>query len=224
MKTFKPQCLGVLHKTFENDGGQHFAPAVLVYFDFDKPGRPLHEVNMWKAVAEVVGKGAPLDECMPKPQPEVMVDGFAYPPGAEPLSACKVTLKFADSIEKSLYVVGDRHWKHGVASEPEPFREMEVSWHTAFGGEGFRQEPARQGDLHRRRRPRLAERREPQKSSSDRRATSPSPPGSVTTSSHGRSVSSIVAPMTTNGSKSATQAFPSTLIFTSSTARRKISD
>lgn len=144
MKTIKPQKLGVLHRTFENDGRCYFVPTVLLFFSFDAPAVPLHEVKLWKLVADELGVEGALDEGMWKVRGEVLVTGRAYAKGGKPATACAVRLALGP-IDKKLYVVGDRYWKGGTASDPKPFREMRVSWARAFGGEGFEDNPRGRG-------------------------------------------------------------------------------
>jgi uncharacterized protein YjbI with pentapeptide repeats len=143
VKTIKPQRLSVLHRTFDNDGKSFFVPSVLVFFGFEAPDVPLHEVNLWKLIGEELGGEAALDECMKKAQGELIVTGRAYPRGG-PQPACAVRLTLG-RIHKELYVVGDRHWRRGVATDPEPFEEMPIAWSRAFGGEGFEKNPLGKG-------------------------------------------------------------------------------
>lgn len=144
MRTIKPQRLGVLLRTFENDRKHYVSVGILAFFAFDRPNRLLHEVNMYKALGPLFEEGLILDECMPKESPEVLVDGDAFPPGGQPATACKVRLAMA-GIDKTLYVVGDRHWTLAGPSDPVPFERMPVSWARAFGGEGFDRNPKGRG-------------------------------------------------------------------------------
>ncbi len=144
MKTIKPQRLGVMHRTFENDGRCYFVPTVMVCFAFDAPDVPLHEAAMWKMVAAELGPEAAPDEAMRKIRGEVLVTGRAYPPGGNPAIACAARIQIG-SVDKRLYVVGDRRWERGVATDPVPFTTMPITWSNAFGGEGFDENPAGKG-------------------------------------------------------------------------------
>ena len=144
MKTIKPQKLGVLHRTFENDGKCYFVPTLLLFVPFDAPTVPLHEVNMWKLIGEAFGKEAAFDECMWKLHGEVLVTGKAHPPGGKPQPACAVRVQVG-TIDKRLYVVGERQWRRGVATDPEPFTDKPVDWAHAYGGEGFDKNPLGKG-------------------------------------------------------------------------------
>ncbi len=140
MKVIKPLKLGVLYRTFESDRRAYFAPTLLLYFSFDAPSVPLQELHLWTMLAEELGEGVPLDECLPKPCGEVLLTARAYPPSGEaPSCAVRVTL---GGVDKQLYVFGDREWRRGVPTEPVPFRELRLGWQTAFGGPGFAPNPA----------------------------------------------------------------------------------
>ncbi|MSP25284.1 MAG: DUF2169 domain-containing protein [Myxococcales bacterium] len=143
MKVIKPLKLGVLHRTFENDGACYFVPTFLLYFAFDSPSVPLQEIHLWKTLGEELGEGVPLDECMPKPSGEVLLTARAYPPGGDAPS-CAVRLELG-AVNKQLYVFGEREWRRGVPTDPRPFRELPLSWHTAFGGPTFAPNPHGKG-------------------------------------------------------------------------------
>jgi uncharacterized protein YjbI with pentapeptide repeats len=143
MKTWKPQRLSVLTRTFENEHQPYLVVSILVFFPFEAPAQLLPEVSMWKFVAAELGKDAALDLCMPKERAEVLVHGRAYPVN-RPQPACAVQLKMG-TIDKKLYVVGDRHWEANGASAPIPFEVMPVGWENAYGGEGYAANPHGKG-------------------------------------------------------------------------------
>lgn len=148
MKTMKPTKLGVLWKTFELEQKNYLSISLLVFCDLGEPGSAGFfgtEVDMWKLAAAELGKDAMLDECMPKERGEALVHGNCYAPGGVPQQGGQVRLRMG-SIDKTLYVFGDRTWQwHGAMSYPEPFTVMPVSWSTAFGGEGFERNPLGKG-------------------------------------------------------------------------------
>ena len=143
MKVIKPLRLGVLTRAFEDGPKCYLAVTLPVVFPFDDPRRILPEVSLWKLAAEELGAEGVLDECMPKSAGEVLVTGRAYPKGG-PAPSTYVRLVMG-SVDKTLYVFGDRRWKLGVQTEPEPFAEMPVGWEHAFGGSGFAPNPAGRG-------------------------------------------------------------------------------
>lgn len=142
MKTLKPQRLGLLHRSFENGNDCFLCVAILMFVRMDDGGL-LPEAAMWKFAAEALGKDAALDEVMPKQRGEVLIHGSAYPPGG-PAVSTMVRARLG-TIDKSIRVVGDRHWRGGAMSVPAPFSEMPLTWDRAFGGEGFAQNPSGRG-------------------------------------------------------------------------------
>jgi hypothetical protein len=86
------------------------------------------------------GFSAPLyetDYVPVKPRCDVLLNGSAYAPGARPAKSVAVSLQVG-SISKSFDVVGNRVWIAAllgvVASAPEPFAVMPISYDRAFGG------------------------------------------------------------------------------------------
>jgi uncharacterized protein YjbI with pentapeptide repeats len=148
MRVVKPMKLAVLHRPFERGGRFYLAVTVGVFFIFDQPDVLLSETTMWKFVAAELGKDAILDAGMPKQHGEVLVKGKCFVPGGNPAKGLEVRLK-AGSIDKRLYVFGDRNWERKLGtwriSEPRPFAEMEVSWAKAFGGAGHAANPLGKG-------------------------------------------------------------------------------
>lgn len=143
MKTLKPLRLGVLTRTFEDGPKCYLSVALLAFVPFDEPSRLLPEVSLWKLAVPLLAPQGVLDECMPKAQAEVLVYGNAYPKGG-PAPSTYVRLLLGN-IDKTLYVFGDRRWKLGVQTNPEPFAEMPIRWEYAFGGAGFVQNQAGKG-------------------------------------------------------------------------------
>ncbi len=144
MKVIKPLKLGVMHRTFEVRQQQYLAVGIHVFFAFDRPDRLLPDVGLWQLAAEALGSEGVLDEGLPKPEPEVTLHGHAHVPSRGGAIACQVRFTMG-RVDKQLYVVGDRVWRHGVATDPVPFTSMPVDWAHAFGGEGFAANPAGRG-------------------------------------------------------------------------------
>lgn len=148
MKTIKPQRLGLLTKTYEFEGKFYLAVNVMAYFAFEQPKRLLSEVSLWKFAATALGKDAILDMGMPKQHGEFLAFGNCYSPTGLPVTAALAKVKVG-SQEKVLLVTGNRHWrKRGLLasiSEPEPFKEMALSYANAFGGAGFANNPTGKG-------------------------------------------------------------------------------
>lgn len=145
MKTVKPDKLSVLQRTFEHEGRCQFVLTLLCGFDFDKPRALLSEVDLWKLAAdELASESSVIDEGNVKVRGELLVNGKCFPPGPEPTGVSFVRVKLG-RVDKRLAVIGDRVWKMGVPTKPEPFTEMPVDWLHAFGGEGFEQNPVGKG-------------------------------------------------------------------------------
>jgi uncharacterized protein YjbI with pentapeptide repeats len=142
MKTIKPQKLGLLCRTIENDRAHHFVVTLLVFTDLEGSA-PLPEVDLWKLLPKELGEGVAFDTGMPKSRGEWLLDGKAYAPGGE-ARQCPVKVRVGES-EKTLFVFGDRQWSYGVPTQPAPFREMPMVWSRAFGGEGFPGNPTGRG-------------------------------------------------------------------------------
>ena len=72
-----------------------------------------------------------------KPHAEVLVVGRAVAPRRAPVTQLTVRLEVMGRA-KEMVVVGDRRWVRGVgglvASAPEPFTEMPLTFARAFGG------------------------------------------------------------------------------------------
>ncbi|WP_437569377.1 DUF2169 family type VI secretion system accessory protein [Sorangium sp. So ce542] len=144
MKIVKPMRLGVVPRVFMNQRTPHLLVTAFVGFSYDRPARLLYEPTVWTMATEELGRDGLFDELHPKTRGELLVTGRCYPPGrvARPASSVRVQL---GSIDKSLYVVGDRTWGMLGMSAPAPFTEMPVTWRNAFGGDGFAKNPLGKG-------------------------------------------------------------------------------
>lgn len=143
MKIIKPQRLSLLTRVFEDDGQAYLVLTAMGMFPFAEPRRLLHEVALWKTAAEQLGRDAVLDAAMSKIRGEVLVAGSAIPVGG-PAPGTGVRVKIG-SVDKKLYVLGDRSWKTAGFTDPVPFSEMPITWERAFGGEGFARNPLGKG-------------------------------------------------------------------------------
>ncbi len=143
MKVVKPTRVGLLQRVFENGRDCYFVVTSFLFFPLSDPRRLLSDVSLWKTALSELTPGSVLDLGMPKPVGEVIVDGVAYA-GATPQPACKVRFRVGE-IDKSLLVVGDRHWQATGPSAPDPFTEMRLTWARSFGGESFAKNPLGKG-------------------------------------------------------------------------------
>jgi hypothetical protein len=74
-----------------------------------------------------------------KPRGDIVLVGQAYAPGDTPAESIDVSLRVGN-VSKSIKVIGDRHWEFSsrllpvTASDPEPFKTMDLVYERAFGG------------------------------------------------------------------------------------------
>lgn len=140
MRTTKPLRLGLLTRPYVHRTQSWLGVAQLMYFHLDRPDTLLSEIAMWKTAAEQLGANAAVDAGIPKVGAEVLLPGArAYPP-VRPAETCPVRVQVG-SIDKTLYVIGDRRWRDHVPTAPGAFDSMPISWERAFGGEGFAPNP-----------------------------------------------------------------------------------
>ncbi|MFQ5757345.1 MAG: DUF2169 domain-containing protein [Acidiferrobacterales bacterium] len=84
-----------------------------------------------------------------KPRADLLLTGACHAPGGEPVTACRVRFQVGRHAQV-LYVIGDRHWRNGLASlrppsEPQPFTRMELCYERSFGGPGYDANPVGKG-------------------------------------------------------------------------------
>lgn len=144
----RPLQLGFNQQVLEHGRKFYYIVSVIMGINLDS-GEPLLEFDFLRDSLECMGDMAMLDMGMPKPRAEVLVTGKCFAPPDEKIHAQKVRIKIG-SIEKSLFVFGDRFWKRAgglmkVITEPLPFREMDISYQNAFGGTGFKKNPLGKG-------------------------------------------------------------------------------
>jgi len=133
------------HKTFSCQNKNQLAVTLLLGFPFNSEQEVLLEQDLWKFLPEQLGKDAMLDMCMPKPRGEVLVYGSYYAPGGQAVTADKVQLKIG-TVDKKLAVIGNRYWRTLLApTEPEPFKELPISYEYAFGGKDYKANPTGKG-------------------------------------------------------------------------------
>ena len=143
MRFIKPQCLGLLVRPIAYGGAYRLGIAGLTAFDLDRPETLLPEAALWDLVGRELGADGVIDAGIPKACGEVLVVGHAYPPSG-PAPHCPVRVQ-AGPIDKTIYAIGDRRWRDGLPTEPEPFERMPLTWERAYGGEGFSANPSGRG-------------------------------------------------------------------------------
>jgi hypothetical protein len=75
----------------------------------------------------------PSDVSLVKPATDVLLLGHAYAPNGRPAPWADVTLAVGP-VYKTVRVFGDRWWRSGSATPPEPFEQMPLIWERAWGG------------------------------------------------------------------------------------------
>jgi hypothetical protein len=68
-----------------------------------------------------------------KPGTDVLLIGSARAPGGRPVPRMQVSMSVAER-RKTLLVAGDRVWRDGRPSNPQPFDSMPLVWERAYGG------------------------------------------------------------------------------------------
>jgi len=144
MKTIKPLKLGMLTRNYEYERTFYCGVSVLAFVPLGSTPDLLSEVSMWTFLPDELGKDAALDDGIPKRNGEFLLKGKAFPPGDGPREKCLVRARL-DTVEKTLYVFGDRYWQGRNFTDPLPFDEMPLDWEHAFGGEAYKQNPLGKG-------------------------------------------------------------------------------
>jgi len=145
MRVFKPLQLSLQTKCFSWQNKNQLAVTLLLGFPFDNKQEVLLEQDLWQFLPDQLGKDAMLDACIPKSQGEVLVYGSYYAPDGKAVTADRVQLKMGP-VDKSLAVIGNRYWRTLLGpTEPEPFRELPISYEFAFGGKNYKANPTGKG-------------------------------------------------------------------------------
>ena len=123
-------------------GEREIGAAVVVKatYEIGEGGLRVATVNPWPILSEDLTTPwgtFPAEGPSRKPWVDLIVLGFARPPGGEPLRTMTVALS-AGPFRHELRVTGNRRWQKTLIgfrpTEPEPFRAMPLTWDRAFGG------------------------------------------------------------------------------------------
>lgn len=152
MRVIKPQKIGLLHKAYTFKFRHYFVSAPVVFFEMGtQPSEPdphnpygvFTENLQWPLVQEQLGTQI-LDMVMPKPVAEVMLAGSAWNPEPQSNRPAETRLQFG-KIDKRLKIHGNRNWQKGLLgyklTEPAIWESVAINDQTAFGGEGFNDNP-----------------------------------------------------------------------------------
>ncbi len=143
MKVTKPMKLSVMFRAVEQARRTELHVGAIIGFSLSDTRTLVDEISFWPAVMPSLG-GSALDEAHAKAQGEVLIGGSCFGPGGKEIPASFVRVQMG-TVDKRLSVIGDRYWRHGMASNPEPFLEMPVDWAHAFGGAEYAQNPYGKG-------------------------------------------------------------------------------
>jgi len=144
MKIFKEKQHSFFPRPLFIKGKLYLSMAVMVFFDLTDSENLLTEQELWKTVPSQLGPKSIIDQGVPKPRGEYLVTGSCHAPRGKARPASQVRVRVGD-LEKKLNVFGDRYWKKGVITDPEPFTEIPVIWPNAYGGDGFKRNPLGKG-------------------------------------------------------------------------------
>jgi len=148
LRLIKPLRASFVHRVFDYKNQHNLVVTVAFCFSFDDPKALVSDPEMWKFLASDLGRFGVLDYWMFKPTPEVLVTGSCYT-GERPKGSEFVRLQVGPAdkrtIDKRLYVFGDRKWTMLGPSEPEMFTRMPIDYQHAFGGEKFPLNPVGKG-------------------------------------------------------------------------------
>ena len=148
MIIYRPLQLSFNHRVLEQNRRFYFTASATLGVNL-QTGDALLEFDQLKDAFACMGESPMPDTGMPKPNGEVLVSGKCFAPGGRAIPAHQVSLQVGP-VNKTLYVFGNRFWKRAggmvkTISDPEPFKEMEISFQNAFGGEGFEKNPVGKG-------------------------------------------------------------------------------
>lgn len=125
MKILKNKTTSLLLKSFLINNQDYLSVSILCYFDFNNPEIPLDEQALYRETSEQLEKTI-LDYAMAKPRAEVLLCGSCHNP-LDNEGASHVGLKVG-SIEKELYVFGQREWSMEGITKPLPFKRMPLEY------------------------------------------------------------------------------------------------
>lgn len=144
MQVLKPQALGLSTRPIEFRKRFGLSVSACLHLPFAQAARGTlwAEQSMWSFLAKEMAQPL-IDEGVAKLTPEYLVHGKAFPPPERP-NGCAVRARFG-ALEKTLLVLGERHWDGTSASEAQPFAEMPIDWTRAYGGADFAHNTAGRG-------------------------------------------------------------------------------
>jgi hypothetical protein len=109
----------------------------------------LPEQELWPSVQKELPPGVILDQGLPKPRGEVLLQAKCFAPRGEFTRAAQVSFRLGH-LAKELMVFGPRVWERNtlglqVRQGPKPFKQVDIGYENAFGGPGFAFNPIGKG-------------------------------------------------------------------------------
>lgn len=144
MRGVKPFRLGLMTRPFQVKNEYWLGVGILAFFPYDQPDKLSTEMEMWQFLPEQMGDDLVLDVGVPKARSEVLIVGSGHQPAGLPNTTLPVRVEIG-SIDKTLYLLGDRCWQRDAPTQPRPFTSMKIDWENAFGGEGYDPNPRGKG-------------------------------------------------------------------------------
>lgn len=129
-----------MQRSFMAAGRNHMSMSVLCGWSLT--GACLSTPEMWARFARAAPTEAASPSLLPMSSSEFLVAGCGY--SATPALYVPVSVEFRGR-RKVVNVIGERYWRNGVPTEPEPFTKMPLDWTRAFGGPGFAENPLGKG-------------------------------------------------------------------------------
>jgi uncharacterized protein YjbI with pentapeptide repeats len=144
MRIVKATKLPVLTRVVEVAQRPVLHAAAIIGFPLSAPRALVDELACWAITGAQLGEQGMLDESVAKVRAELLVAGAFHALAGKPVTASHVRARVGN-VDKRLAVVGDRWWRDGIPSEPEPMVAMPIDWTHAFGGPRFGRNPYGKG-------------------------------------------------------------------------------
>ena len=137
MQIICPTRSGLLYRNFQYKNRHYFTVSIPLMCCFKDEQLSLVDAqDLWNIFSEEsVAKfnNDVLDYILPKAEPEVIVNGYAYGKYAEKDQQTIVSFSL-NNVHKALKVWGDRYWFGSDISSAQPFDKIAISHYNAFGG------------------------------------------------------------------------------------------
>lgn len=134
MKIIKPLRLSVLKQSYRLKQQNYLGVAFIAMVNMEGKAQMWPEPELWKlTAAEIKCNNGIIDIGIPKGNAEYLITGNAYTHHQQDKTSCIAGIQIGE-LEKSLKVSGNRYWNGMTPSRAEPFSEMSLNWHNAFGG------------------------------------------------------------------------------------------